>query len=78
MGHYFKIIDEIDDIQTMATGRGIRELARLKKNYGGLRWRKMKGTAWVRLADGNVMRAELHWYEAANVGKFEIKIKRFL
>jgi hypothetical protein len=37
MGHYFKIIDEIDDIQTMATGRGIRELARLKKNYGGLR-----------------------------------------
>jgi hypothetical protein len=38
----------------------------------------MKGTAWVRLADGNVMRAELHWYEAANVGQFEIKIKRFL
>jgi hypothetical protein len=78
MGHYFKIIGHIDDIEIIATGRGIRELSRLKKVYGGHRWRKMKGIALVRLSDGNVTKAEIHWYEADGIGKIEHKIKRFL
>ena len=32
----------------------------------------------VRLADGTVLTAEVHWYEAHGIGKREFKIKRYL
>ena len=56
----------------------IRELPRLHKQYGRGRWRKRKGIATVRLADGTVRQAEIHWYEATGVGRKELKIKRYL
>jgi hypothetical protein len=31
----------------------------------------------VRLPDGTIRRAEIHWYEASGIGKKEFKIKRF-
>ena len=74
----FKVLSEIDNAETIATGSGIRELTRLRKRYGRGRWRKRKGYAEVRLSDGAIVRAELHWYEATGVGKREFKIKRFL
>ncbi len=74
----FTVIGEIEDIETFAVGRRIRELKRLRKKYGRGRWRKRKGVAPVRLEDGAVMRAELHWYEAAGIGRRELKIKRYL
>jgi hypothetical protein len=55
-----------------------RDLPRLRRVYGAGRWRKLKGLAFVRLADGLLYRAELHWYEAHGVGRREMKIKRFL
>lgn len=57
---------------------GIRELARLRKRYGRGRWRKRKGIADVHLNSGEIVRAEIHWYEATGIGKREFKIKRFL
>ena len=57
---------------------GIRELGRLRKRYGRGRWRKMKGVATIRLADGRVRRAELHWYEANGIGRKEVKRKRYV
>jgi hypothetical protein len=72
------IIGVIADTQVIAAGRGIRELGRLQKSYGKGRWRKLKGVARVRLEDGSMTRAEVHWYEAAGIGKRETKIKRFL
>ena len=74
----FEIAGEIEAIETIAVGRGIRELRRLKKAYGGARWRKRKGAGHVRLPDGSFVRAELHWYEAHGVGRRELKIKRLL
>lgn len=74
----FEILGEIRRVRTIATGRGIRELARLQRVYGQGRWRKRKGDAEVRLESGGVRTAELHWYEAHGVGKREFKIKRFL
>jgi hypothetical protein len=74
----FEIIGAIDDEETFATGNGIRELSRLQKIYGKGKWRKRKGIAEVRLADGSIVRAELHWYEATGIGKKEFKIKRYL
>ena len=75
---YFQILGEITDVETIATGSGIRELARLRRRYGRGRWRKRKGTAQVELAGGVVRVAELHWYEAAGIGQREFKIKRYL
>ena len=75
---YFEIIGELSAVETIATGSGIRELARLRKNYGRGRWRKRKGIARVRLASGEIVFAELHWYEATGIGKREFKIKYVL
>ncbi len=74
----FKIISPVQHAETFASGRGIRELARLNRVYGKARWRKRKGVALVQLDDGSTRRAELHWYEASGLRKFEFKIKQYL
>lgn len=75
---HFTIVGEIRHAETFAQGSGIRELPRLRKFYGPGRWRKRKGVATVKLADGSVVEAELHWYEATGIGKREFKIKRII
>ena len=74
----FEIEGEISNIETFATGRGIRELPRLNKIYGKGKWRKRKGFGKVKLRNGETRNAELHWYEATGIGKKEFKIKRYL
>ena len=74
----FEIIGTIREQETFAQGSGIRELVRLQKLYGQGRWRKRKGEATVRLPDGAILDAEVHWYEAVGIGKREFKIKRYL
>ena len=71
----FEIIGEIRNIELIAVGRRIHDLARLQKHYGRSRWRKVKGVATVRLADGTIHTAEIHWYEAHGIGRKEFKIK---
>jgi hypothetical protein len=66
------------NLETIATGSGIREIARLRKRYGRGRWRKRKGTAEIELPSGEIVLAELHWYEATGVGRCEFKIKRLV
>lgn len=75
---YFEIVGEISGIETIAQGYGIRRLKILRKRYGGRNWRKKKGVAIVRLVNGSVRWAEVHWYEAHGVGRKGWKIKRFL
>lgn len=75
---YFEIIGEITDIKTIAVGSAIRDIAHLQKHYGVGRWRKLKGTAMVRLSNDKIWQAEIHWYEAHGIGKKRLKIKRFL
>jgi hypothetical protein len=58
---YFKIIGEVSNIETIASGRGIRRLGVLKKRYGGSNWYKKKGTANVQFLDGSIRLAEVHW-----------------
>ncbi|MDE0155907.1 MAG: hypothetical protein OXS28_09915 [Gammaproteobacteria bacterium] len=74
----FEIIGDIRHLETIAQGAGIRELKRLQKVYGIGRWRKRKGEATIQLADGAMLNAEIHWYEAHGIGKYEFKIKRYL
>jgi hypothetical protein len=71
----FEIVSEISNIETIATGPGVRDRARLRKRYGEARWRKLKGIANVRLVSGRIRLAEIHWYEAHGIGKREFKIK---
>jgi hypothetical protein len=75
---FFEICGALADIETFATGKSIRELPRLRKLYGKGRWRKRKGFAEVKLPNGTIREAELHWYEASGIGKKEFKIKRFM
>jgi hypothetical protein len=74
----FEVVGEISDVETIAAGRGIRRLKFLRRRYGGRLWRKQKGIASVRLPNGSIRRAEVHWYEAHGVGQKGWKIKRFL
>ncbi len=39
----FEILSELRDVETFASGSGIRELPRLRKLYGDGFWRKRKG-----------------------------------
>jgi hypothetical protein len=74
----FQILSEITEIETIAVESSIRDLARLRKHYGHARWRKLKGVAMIRLRNGRVRKAELHWYEAHGIGMKEMKRKRYL
>jgi hypothetical protein len=75
---YFEIVGPITDTETLAAGRSIRQLSRLRRQYGQGRWRKLKGIATVRIRSGESRRAEIHWYEAHGIGRVRYKIKRFL
>jgi hypothetical protein len=74
----FRLRGEITDVEVIATGRAVRVRGKLRKVYGGGRWRKLKGRALVELPDGSVALAELHWYEAHGVGRKDMKVKRLL
>lgn len=75
---YFEIVGEIKDVEVIAEGPSIRQLATLRARYGDGKWRKLKGKTWVRLASGRLRWAEIHWYEAHGIGRKRFKIKRFL
>ena len=75
---HFEIVGDVTDVERIAARRSIREIRRLEKTYGAGRWRKMKGTARIRLESGTMALAELHWYEAHGIGRREFKIKRIL
>jgi hypothetical protein len=74
----FEILSEIEQIETIASGTGVRNRNRLNRTYGQGRWRKRKGVATVLLRTGELRLAEIHWYEAAGIGKRRMKIKRYL
>jgi len=74
----FEIISELKDVEVVAIGNAIRDIARLQKKYGRGRWRKLKGVAYILLSNERVRKAELHWYEAHGIGKKEFKRKRYL
>ena len=71
----FELIGEITEVKTIAAGTGVRDRARLRRLYGRARWRKVKGVAQVRLPNGRIRSAEIHWYEAHGIGKREFKLK---
>ncbi len=74
----FTLVSEIENVEVIAVNRGIRDLARLNREFGRGRWRKLKGTAFVKLENGRARHAEVHWYEAHGIGRRDMKIKRYI
>lgn len=74
----FEVIGRVTDVEKIAVGPGIRILPVLRKRFGRGRWRKLKGVAQVRLRDGTIRLAEVHWFEAHGIGKKLMRIKRYL
>jgi len=75
---HFEIIGKISEVETIAVGPGVKIHSILRKRYGRGRWRKLKGVANVRLSDGRIRVAEVHWFEAHGIGKRKMRIKRYL
>jgi hypothetical protein len=78
MGSDFELIGKLTDIEIIAVNLSIRERRKLKTQFGGKRWRKLKGVGQVRFPNGEIHKAELHWYEAHGVGRRKMKVKRVL
>ena len=74
----FELLSDVTDIEQIAVNLSIRERRRLQARFGGRRWRKLKETALVRFPNGEVRRAEVHWYEAHGVGRRKMKVKHVL
>jgi len=65
----------IGDIETIATGAGVKVRSLLRKMSGRGRWLNRKGFGTVRLPNGHIRRAELPWYEAHGIGRHDLKVK---
>jgi len=75
---FFEVVGNVQDVEIIAVGGRIREIMRIKNQFGAGRWRKLKGIATVRLESGDLRRADLYRYEAHGIGKRKMKIKRIL
>ena len=78
MADEIEVLGEIASVKAIALGSSVRIRRLLSRVYGPGNWRKCKGIATVRLADGFVGQAEVHWYEAHGRGRFDVKVKRML
>jgi len=48
---------------------------RLRQVHGRGPWRKLSAVTRVRLRDGSVHKAIVHWYDADGIGRHEMKLK---
>jgi hypothetical protein len=74
----FELLSDINNIEIIARGAGVRVKNYLNQKYGRGRWRKLKGTATVQYPNGRVVNVELHWFEAHSIGRVEFKVVRDL
>jgi hypothetical protein len=74
----FEIIDNVREVEIIAVSSKIRIVNYLQETFGKGRWRKLKGTATIKLSNGDIRLAEIHWFEAHGIGKKLLRIKRYL
>ena len=61
MGSDFELLGELTAIEIIAVNLSIRERRQLRDQFGGRRWRKLKGVCRVRFPNGAIRLAEVHW-----------------
>jgi hypothetical protein len=74
----FRIVGEIEHVQTIAAGSGVYIRRYLERTYGKGYWRKVKGIGIVQFEDGTTCKAEIHWFEAHGIGRKDFKIKQVI
>ena len=74
----FEVVGKVSEVEIIAIGGKLRILPLLHEKFGRGRWRKLKGVAQVRLSDGEIRLAEIHWFEAHGIGKRLLRIKHYL
>jgi len=72
----FEAVGPISAVARIAEGSQLRQRRRLSRDYGPGAWVKRKGIVRVRLPDGTIQLAAIHWYNAHGIGRKEFKIKR--
>jgi hypothetical protein len=75
MPELLEILGPIQQIDVIASGRGVKIGRWLIKTYGGKNWRKLKGFALIRDTTNQIYQAEIHWYECHGIGRRRFKIK---
>ena len=76
------VAGELANVEVFA-GKGGRKPLRLAesfaKEYGGKPedWMHTTGDGRIRFGDGTEKDAEIHWFECAEIGQTEWKVKRF-
>ena len=78
MANDFELLSELTQIEVIAVNLSIRERKKLQAQFGGSRWRKLKGVGRVRFPNGEICLAELHWYDAHGIGRRKMKVKHVL
>jgi hypothetical protein len=73
----FEVVGPIQGVEAIAEGARVRVGAYLRKIYGPGRWRKMKGTATVRLLNGFLRTRRATLVRGAR-NRRDLKIKRYL
>ena len=73
----------VTGVKIIASGEKIREVQRLIKSFplpnGKLtdakEWVKCRGTAIITNGTETFVNCEIHWYQCANIGKIDFKVK---
>ena len=82
-GWFLKKGSTVTGVKVIAAGEKIRDVQRLTDTYllpNGEKtkaqdWYKCRGTAIVTDSTETFVNCEIHWYQCANIGKVEFKVK---
>jgi hypothetical protein len=69
MGSDFELLGEVTDIEIIAVNLAIREHRRSREQFGGRRWRPLKGVGRVCFPNGEIRLAKLHRYEIHGISR---------
>lgn len=80
---FIKKGSKVTGVKVIAAGEKIRDVHRLVNKYllpngeqtKAQDWYKCRGTATITNGKETFINCELHWYQCANVGKLDFKVK---
>ena len=73
----FELVGDLTNVQTIAVNLWMPSTTGSRADMVVSGGADFKGVGYVRLVNGHVRLAEVHWYEAHGVGRRKMKIKQF-
>ena len=82
-GWFIKKGSTVTGVKVIAAGEKIRDVQRLIETFPlpndtltkAQDWYKCRGTAIITNGEETFVNCEIHWYQCANIGKVEFKVK---